>query len=161
MNLSMTPMYARAPEGERVVEHRPSTRTAKTSIVGAMTHEGMVAMGTVEGSFNVQNFLLWLTTCLLPKLATGTVIIWDNIRFHYNDAVRDAVAAAGCVIMKMPPYSPDLNPIEECWSKLKHFVRKLKPRTQAELLEALDAAADTLVESDFRGWVTHAGYRLP
>lgn len=160
MNLSMTTAYARSPSGERVVEHRPSTRTAKTSIIGAMTHEGMVAIGTVEGSFNAKRFLFWLVACLLPKLPRGTMIIWDNIKFHYGDAVKAAVAAAGCFIVKMPPYSPDLNPIEECWSKLKHFVRRAKARTQADLLIALDAAVERLVESDFRGWVGHAGYRL-
>lgn len=160
LNLSMTTAYARAPSGERVVEHRPSTRTAKTSIIGAMSYEGMVAIGTVEGSFNAKRFLFWLVECLLPKVPRSTMIIWDNIKFHYGEAVKAAVAAAGCFIVKMPPYSPDLNPIEECWSKLKHFVRKAKARTQRALLEALDAATNTLVESDFRGWVTHAGYRL-
>ena len=161
LNLSMTTSYGRSPAGERVVEHRPSTRTAKTSNVGAMTHEGLVALGTVEGSFNTERFLHWLTTGLLPNLARGTLIIWDNVRFHFHESVRRAVEAAGCIIVKMPPYSPDLNPIEECWSKLKHFVRTLKPRSQVELMEAIDSAESMLKPSDFRGWVRHAGYQLP
>lgn len=83
------------------------------------------------------------------------------MRFHFHESVLRAVEAAGCFIVKMPPYSPDLNPIEECWSKLKHFVRTLKPRTQAALMEAVDPAESMLIPSDFRGWVRHAGYPLP
>lgn len=159
INLSMTTMYGWAPEGTRVVEHRPNIRTKKTSIIGAMSVEGMLCIGTVEGSFNGATFLDWLTLELLPKLDPGTAIIWDNVKFHHSAAVREAVEAAGCVIVKMPPYSPDLNPIEECWSKLKHFVRRAKARTQEALYAALDMAADTLVPSDFAGWVRHAGYQ--
>jgi transposase len=158
MNLSMTTGYARAPSGQRAVEYRPSTRTKKTSIIGAMTRQGMVALGTVEGSFNGPRFRDWITTTLLPLLAPGTAIIWDNIPFHHSIEVRAAVEAAGCRLVKMPPYSPDLNPIEECWSKLKYLVRRAKARTQEALASALETAVTLLSPSDFDGWTRHAGY---
>jgi len=161
MNLSMTTMYARARRGQRAVEHRPSTRTAKTSLVGAITSEGMVSLGTVQGSYNTARFLAWLATDLLPKLGPGRVLVWDNIRFHFNVAVVAAVKAAGCTLLKMPPYSPDLNPIEECWSKLKQSVRRLKARTQAALDSAIEAARAQLQPADFTGWIRHAGYPTP
>lgn len=158
MNLSMTTAYARAPSGERAVEYRPSTRTKKTSIIGAMTHQGMVALGTVEGSFNGVRFQSWITETLLPLLEPGTAIVWDNVPFHLSAAVRMAVEAAGCRLLKMPPYSPDLNPIEECWSKLKYLVRRAKARTQEALTSALEDAVTLLAPSDFDGWTRHAGY---
>ncbi len=154
----MTTAYGRAMSGERVVEHRPSTRTAKTSVVGAITAKGMVALGMVAGSFNAARFLEWLLKEVLPDMPPGKVFIWDNVKFHFNAAVLAAVEKAGCAVLKMPPYSPDLNPIEECWSKLKHLVRKTKARTQAALVSAVEKAREQLQPSDFGGWVTHAGY---
>ncbi len=159
-NLSMTTGYGRAPSGERVVEHRPSTRTAKTSVVGAMTTAGMIALGMVAGSFNAALFLEWLVTHVLPHIPRGKVFIWDNVKFHFNEAVLAAVKAAGCTVLKMPPYSPDLNPIEECWSKLKQLVRRAKARTQAALVSAMDQARKQLRPEDFRGWARHAGYPI-
>jgi transposase len=161
VNLSMTTAYGRAFRGERVVEHRPSIRTAKTSLVGAITVEGLVSIGMVAGSYNAVRFREWLTGDLLPKLPRGKVLVWDNVKFHYNQEVLAAVEAAGCSVLKMPPYSPDLNPIEECWSKLKHFVRKAKARTQGALHSAVAAAREQLRPPDFVGWVGHAGYPVP
>jgi transposase len=158
VNLSMTPTYGRAESGERVLEHRPSIRTAKTSIVGAITTEGVVSLGTVSGSYNAARFLEWLVGDLLPKLPYGRVLVWDNVKFHFNAAVLASVEAAGCTLLKMPPYSPDLNPIEECWSKLKHFVRAAKARTQEALDSAIRSATDMLETPDFIGWIGHAGY---
>ena len=159
-NLSMTLPYGRAPSGERLYEHRPSVRTKKTSLVGAMTTAGIVAMSTIAGSFNAARFLQWLQDELLPKIGPGKVLVWDNVKFHYNKDVLAAVAAAGCSVLKMPPYSPDLNPIEECWSKLKHFVRAAKARTQDALDDAIVDAIDRLADADFIGWIAHAGYAL-
>jgi len=160
VNLSMTTGYGRAPSGERVVEHRPSTRTAKTSLVGAITSKGIVSLGTVPGSYNKVRFLDWLETDLLPKIGPGKVLVWDNIKFHFNADVVAAVKAAGCTLLKMPPYSPDLNPIEECWSKLKHILRKIKARTQTKLIDAIDSAKIQLQATDFIGWIRHAGYPI-
>jgi len=154
----MTLAYGRAPSGERVVEHRPSIRTAKTSLVAAMTIRGVLSIGMVAGSFNAARFLEWLVRDLLPLLPRGSVLIWDNVKFHFNPYVLAAVAAAGCLLLKMPPYSPDLNPIEECWSKLKHFIRAAKARTQDELDAAISDAEYLLNTSDFVGWIRHAGY---
>jgi len=158
VNLSMTTGYGRAMSGERVVEHRPSTRTAKTSLVGAITTSGMVSLGTVDGSYNAVRFLDWLKADLLPKLPAGKILVWDNVKFHFNEHVVAAVEAAGCSLLKMPPYSPDLNPIEECWSKFKQFLRKAKARTQAALKSALAAAKETIHTDDCLGWISHAGY---
>lgn len=160
VNLSMTLAYGRAMRGERVVEHRPSIRTAKTSIVGAITTQAVLSICTVSGSYNADRFLEWLTTELLPKLPTGKILVWDNVKFHSNAAVLAAVAAAGCRVLKMPPYSPDLNPIEECWSKLKQFVRAAKARTQGALEVSLQMGAEMIETSDLIGWIGHAGYHV-
>lgn len=158
VNLSMTPSYGWAMSGERAVEHRPSIRTAKTSIVGAISVQGVVSIGTVAGSFNAQRFLDWLTTDLLPKLPAGKILVWDNVKFHFNAAVLAAIEAAGCALLTLPSYSPDLNPIEEYWSKLKHFVRAAKARTKEALDSAIDAAAELVETRDLMGWIGHAGY---
>ncbi len=158
VNLSMTTSYGRAMSGERAVEHRPSTRTAKTSLVGAITTKGLISLGSVEGSFNAARFLEWLVADVLPQLPPGTKLVWDNVKFHSNAAVLAAVKAAGCTVLKMPPYSPDLNPIEECWSKVKHFMRKAKARTRTALGVALAAATEQVRATDCLGWIAHAGY---
>jgi transposase len=160
INRSMTPKYGRAPKGERLFEHRPSVRSAKTSLIGAISLAGVVAFGSVEGSYNGARFLTWVTDELLPKLEPGTTIIWDNVRFHHMEKVRTAVEEAGCVLLKLPPYSPDLNPIEECWSKLKHLIQRAKARTTEALISATEAAIAALRPSDFAGWIEHAGYRI-
>jgi len=160
VNQSMTPSHGRSPAGERVYEHRPSARTAKTSLVGAITVNGVVDVGYIDGSYNAKKFLSWVTEALLPKLSPGMVIIWDNVKFHANPLVVAAVLAAGCTIAKMPPYSPDLNPIEEAWSKVKHYIRAAKARTREALREAIEAAVKRVVPADTRGWVGHAGYSV-
>lgn len=160
VNQSMTPSYGRSPVGERVHEHRPSIRTAKTSLVGAITVDGVVDVSYVDGSYNAKKFLSWVTEGLLPKLSPGMVIIWDNIKFHANHLVVAAVHAAGCTIAKMPPYSPDLNPIEEAWSKVKHYIRAAKARTREALRAAIEAAVERVVPADTQGWVRHAGYTV-
>lgn len=158
VNLSMTPTHGRGMSGERVVEYRPSVRTKRTSMVGAMTIDGIVSLGLVDGSFNAARFLEWLERDLLPELPRGSILVWDNVKFHFNAGVLAAVAAAGCFLLKMPAYSPDLNPIEECWSKLKHFIKAAKARTQRELDAAISDAEYHLTTTDFGGWIGHAGY---
>jgi transposase len=161
VNLSMTPAYGRAKKGVRVIEYRPNIRTKKTSLVGAIGLKGMYCLGKVDGSYNAVRFLAWLTEELLPKLPRGRVLIWDNIPFHSNAEVLAAVEKAGCTTLKMPPYSPDLNPIEECWSKLKQHIRAAKARSQAELVAAIETAQGLLDTPDFDGWIGHAGYVVP
>jgi transposase len=151
VNLSMTPTYGRAVAGKRVYEHRPSSRTEKTSLAGAISVGGLIDVHAVSGSYNTKNFLQWLNERLLPKLASGSIIIWDNIRFHANKLVIAAVRAAGCTLVKMPPYSPDLNPIEEAWSKVKHFVRAARARTADALRAAVADAARRVTASDALG----------
>lgn len=157
-NLAMTPTYGRAPAGERVVEYRPSSRKGKTSLIAAISLDGVVAYDMVAGSYNGERFLAWLTTALLPKLRSGTSLIWDNVRFHGGAAIREAVETAGCMLIKFPPYSPDLTPIEECWSKVKHLMRRAKARTHEALRSAMDTAIAAVTPVDISGWVEHAGY---
>ena len=162
VNQSMTLARGRAPVGQRLREHRPNARTGHSTVVGAIGLGGVISLGMLPGaSMNGDTFLGWVTSRLLPSLPANSLILWDNIRFHHRADVRAAVEGAGHRILKMPPYSPDLNPIEECWSKVKHFVRLLKPRTLEALRAALADAAQRVSCHDIRGWFVHAGYSAP
>lgn len=160
-NLAMTPIYGRSPAGQRLVESRPTKRKGRTSMIAALGVHGVVSYDMVSGSYNEERFLDWLTDHLLPSLKPNTALIWDNVRFHLCTSVRSVVEAAGHRLIKFPPYSPDLTPIEECWSKVKHLIRKAKPRTRQCLWDAFEAAISEVSQSDILGWIAHAGYLTP
>jgi transposase len=114
---------------------------------------------SVEGSVDGDTMLYFVEEMLAPKLKPEQVIFMDNLAAHKQDEIEDVVEAKGAFVIFLPPYSPDLNPIENCWSKIKTILRSLKPRTFDELLDALTEAFKSVTINDIIGWFTHCGYQ--
>jgi transposase len=114
----------------------------------------------IEGAVNGAAFLAYLEQQLVPRLRPGQIVVLDNLRVHHLSAVRERVEAVGCRVAYLPAYSPDLNPIEGAFSKVKTQVRRAEARTHEALVEAFGVALDTVTVTDAHGWITHSGYRL-
>ena len=157
-NLGMTPSRGYAPRGERVVDHAPKSRGTNVSILAAMTWEGPVGARTFDGAVNGPRFVHWIRTVLAPKLWQGAVVVMDNARFHKVAGVTEALAKVGARALYLPPYSPDLNPIELMWSKVKTPLRQAKARTRETLKAAIRAALRKITAMDAAAWFIHDGY---
>lgn len=159
-NISMTRTYGRAPIGERVHDYVPRNRGTVTTMIGALTLTGLVAMMTIEGATDADVFETFVEKCLVPVLHEGSVVVLDNVGAHRTPRVRDLVESVGAQLVFLPPYSPDFNPIEECWSKVKEFIRSIKPRSRAALDFVVGMAMREVTPSDAQGWFGHAGYQV-
>ncbi|MCC5659891.1 transposase [Nostoc sp. XA010] len=122
-------MFARAVNGERAVGNIPGTKGGNVSLIGALNLDGLVAAMTVPGSTNTDVFLTYVTEILMPQLWKGAIVVMDNLPVHHAERVRVAIESVGAKVKFLPPYSPDLSPIELCWSKLKQFLRSCEART--------------------------------
>jgi transposase len=150
--------YARAPRGQRAHATKPVNRGRHITMLGALGLQGMVAAMTVEGFTDGDVFLTFLHEVLGPQLRPGQVIIMDNLKAHNVAGVAEAIATPGAHLLYLPPYSPDLSPIEECWSKVKALLRAKAARTLETLEQAIAEAIAAITATDARGWFTHAGY---
>jgi transposase len=160
VNLAMTRLFGRAPRGERVTDSVPQNYGENVTMLGALSLGGVEALMTVNGATDGDIFLVFVREMLAPALSEGDVVIWDNLGAHRSAVVREAVEARGATVMFLPPYSPDMNPIERCWSKIKTFLRAAKARTREALEAALKQALATVTESDARAWFEHSGYAV-
>jgi transposase len=156
---SMTRRKARAVRGMRARGAVPRNRGPVTTLLAGVSVAGMSPAMTVEGGTDTAVFATYLQRFLLPSLAPGTVIVVDNVGAHQPDRIRQLVAAAGCELVFLPAYSPDLSPIEEAFSKIKTLVKAAAARTRAALDAAIAAALDAVTAADVAGWFAHAGYR--
>jgi transposase len=157
---AMTRLYARAPRGQRATATKPVNRGRHVTMLGALTLQGMVAAMTVEGFTDGEVFLAFLREVLVPQLRAGQVLIMDNLKAHKVAGVAAICAAAGVRLLYLPPYSPDLSPIEECWSKVKALLRAKAARTLEALEQAIAEALTAITSQDAHGWFVHAGYRI-
>lgn len=160
-NRALGPRYGYAPKGKRSLGQAPRNRGRNTSILAAMGPAGLLATMTVEGSTNVEVFLTYLDQVLCPALRPGQTVVLDNLSVHKNEAVRQRIEAAGCRLWFLPAYSPDFNPIEHAFSKLKRFLRKAKARTQETLEAAIAVGLATITAQDACGWFKHCDFPLP
>jgi len=160
INLAMARLYGRAPRGERVLGSAPQNYGPNVTIVGALSCTGLEAVMMVEGATDADVFRAYVRQVLCPTLCEGDIVIADNLSAHKAAGVREAIAAKGARLLYLPPYSPDLNPIEQCWSKIKTFLRAAKARTREALEVAVRRALATVTESDARAWFAHSGYVL-
>lgn len=158
INLAMTRSHARAPIGQRAVVREPFNPGAKLSVISALRLGGVCAPMMIEGAFNSEIFDLYVEHMLLPCLPPGTLIVLDNIQFHSSPRALALLEAAGVRVLYLPTYSPDLNPIEECISKIKEALRSFKARTKRKLYNALAKAIAMVTETDILGWFKHCGY---
>ena len=157
----MTPLYGYAPKGQRAVARVPKNRGENTSLIAALSlDEAVTAAMTLSGAVDGVVFEVYVHKVLCPHLRPGQIVVMDRLSLHKNAEVRKAVHARGCEIVFLPSYSPDLNPIEQAFSKLKLFVKRAGTRTRSALDAAIGAALKTVTLSDVRGWFGHAGYSL-
>jgi transposase len=160
LNLAMTRLYGRAPRGERALGSVPQNYGQNVTMLGALSYTGLEAVMTVEGATDADVFRAYVQEVLCPTLHEGDLVVADNLAAHKAAGVQGALAANGAQLLYLPPYSPDLNPIEPCWSKIKTFLRAAKARTRAALDEAVTRALATITEADARAWFAHCGYVL-
>jgi transposase len=155
---NMTPVYGRSFDAKRLVDHAPHGHYRLTSIIGALRLDGVGACMTVDAAVDGDCFEAYVEKFLAPSLGPGDVVILDNLSSHKRPSVEELVRARGASVMPLPPYSPDLNPIEKMWSKVKQFLRKAKARTAETLLEAIAAALASVTAEDALGWFRSCGY---
>jgi transposase len=160
INTAMTRRYGRAPRGERAHDSAPRNYGAHTSVIGAMGLRGLVATLTVEGTVDTEVFNAYAEQVLGPRLRPGDVVVLDNLTAHRASRIEEVAEARGAQVLWLPPYSPDYSPIEQCWSKIKAYLRGAKARTREALEEALTAALGLVTKADIRGWFKHCGYSL-
>jgi len=158
INLGMTRLYGRALEGERVVEYIPDVRFERLSVISSMRLDGTLVPFAFEGSLTGEIFLQYVKQFLIPTLGTGDVVIMDNLSSHKAKEAVEAVEAVGAYIIFLPAYSPDLNAIEQMWSKVKAYLRKVKARTMEALYESLKNALNSVCLDDIKGWFRNSGY---
>src|SRR4051795_12843897 len=156
---SMTRRRSRAARGIRARGAVPRNRGSVTTLIAGVSLAGMSPAMTVEGGTDTAVFATYLDHVLLPALPAGTVIVVDNVGAHKPDRMGELVTAAGCELVFLPAYSPDLSPIEEAFSKIKTLVKAAAARTRAALDAAIAAALDAVTAADVAGWFAHAGYR--
>ena len=155
---SMTRRRARAARGLRARGAVPRNRGPVTTLLAGVSLAGMSPAMTVEGGTDTAVFATYLEHFLLPSLAPGMLVVVDNVGAHQPDRIRQLVAAAGCELVFLPAYSPDLSPIEEAFSKIKALVKAAAARTRAALDAAIAAALEAVIPADAAGWFAHAGY---
>ena len=154
----MTRPYGRAPRGERVPEAVPHGHWQMLTIVGALTTMGVQASMTVDAATDTDVFLTFSEPVFAPTLRPGQVVVMDNLRAHKHRKVRALLRARQCRLVYLPPYSPDLNPIESAWSKLKTSLRAAKARLWPALEQAVGNGLRTITAQNAQGWFRHCGY---
>jgi transposase len=151
-SLALYLAYGWSPRGERLIEAIPFQRGVNLSVVGAFDLEGMLCTQAKEGAMKRVDFEAFLERELLPRLLPGAVLVLDNARIHHGGRIEEIVAAAGCSVLYLPPYSPDFNPIELAWAWIKRFVRRLAPRDSPSRLAAIQSAIASLPASFAPAW---------
>ena len=158
-NIALTRLYARSPKGKRVYGAVPRNRRANITLLAALSLRGMGEAFILEGSADAAVFELYIEQILAPSLQAGQIVILDNLNTHTGAKVRQAIETRGCQLLFLPAYSPDFSPIEEAFSKLKAFLRRVEARTPEGLQEAIGQALLAITPHDAVGWFTHCGYR--
>lgn len=159
-NVSLAPLHGWARKGDRAHQKAPRNWGKNITLLSSIGRErGMGASMVVEGSTNGAVFETYLQEVLLPTLEKGRVVVMDNLSSHKGGRVRELIEEAGCELIYLPPYSPDFNPIEQAFSKLKSYLRAACARSRDALMEVIGEALDTITASDALGYFEHCGYR--
>jgi transposase len=160
-NTSLSPVYAWAPKGERAHWAVPRNRGPNTTVLSSMSMEGMGSSLAVEGATTAVVFEAYVEKVLTPNLQSGQVVVMDNLSAHKGDRVRELIEGRGCQLLYLPAYSPDFNPIEQAFSKIKGLLRKAEARSREDLVDALGKAISAISAKDARGFLEHCGYAMP
>jgi transposase len=160
-NLGFTRRFGRARPGQRVVEGTPGNAGPHSTLLAALSTQGVQAPWLLEGAMDGAAFEVYVERVLVPTLRSGDIVLMDNLSFHKAPRIRTLIESVGARLEFLPPYSPDLNPIELCWSKIKTALRASKARTFEALLDALDDAFGSVTKQDAQAWFAHCGYDNP
>ncbi len=158
-NIALTRLYGRAEAGKRVFDKVPGDRGGNVSTIAAIALDGIRTGLSVPGSIDGDTMIYFVEELLAPTLNRGEIVFMDNCAIHKMEEIEEAIEAHGACVIFLPRYSPDLNPIENCWSKVKSILRSLKPRTTEELLDALARAFSSVTLENILGWFNHCGYK--
>ena len=158
-NTSLFELYAYAPKGRRAYLSVARNRGKNTTLLSSMSLTGMGPSMVVEGGTNGAVFEGYLREMLVPALKEGDVVVMDNLSAHKGEGVRELIEGAGAYLLYLPPYSPDFNPIEEAFSKIKNLIRKAGARVREALVEAIGDALSEVTEEEARAFFEHCGYR--
>jgi transposase len=160
-HIAMTPLYAYAPRGQRAYGKAPRNYGAIMTVIASMSLAGMGPAFLLDGSADSAAFAIYVEQLLAPSLRPGQIVVLDNLSIHLSPRVKAAVEARGCRLLFLPAYSPDFSPIEEAFSKLKTYLRRVGARTREALQDAIAQALDLITATDALGWFSHCGYPPP
>jgi transposase len=152
--------YGRSPRGTRLHDHTPCSHWEAHTVIAALRGEGLGASAVFDGPIDNESFLAYVEQILVPTLRAGDVVVLDNLAVHKQPEVCAAVEAAGAHLRFLPPYSPDFNPIEQAFAKLKGFLRAARPRTFDHVLALVAVALDLFTPTECANYVRHSGYRF-
>jgi transposase len=154
---NMTRRYARSRRGQRLIDHAPLGHWNTTTLVAAITSRGPIAPLVLDGPMNTEAFVVWVEQMLVPALPPKAIVVMDNLSPHHAPRVELLLRQAGAELAYLPPYSPDFNPIELMWSKVKQLLRSAKARTQEDLWAAIAAALELVTPDEIRAFFCHCG----
>ena len=155
---NMTRLYGRAMAGQRAVDDTPSGHWCTTTMISSVRLDGSTACVVVDGATTKDIFEAYVEQILLPTLKVGDIVILDNLSSHKSQHARELIESVGAELYYLPAYSPDLNPIEKMWSKIKSILRKLKATTKDTLIHDIAKALENITASDVKGWFESCGY---
>lgn len=161
VNVAMTRRFGRAPRGERVIGTVPQNYGTNLTMMAALSLHGIEAVMTIEGATDAEVFHAYAEQVLGPTLRPGDIVVLDNLSAHKIATIRTVIEGRGARLFYLPPYSPDLAPIERAWSKIKTYLRAAKARSREALELAIQQALTTITAADAHGWFTHCGYTVP
>lgn len=156
---SLSPVYGYAPKGERLYLSVPRGRGKNTTVLSSMSSSGIGPSLAVEGATTARVFETYVEKVLVPSLKPGQIVVMDNLGAHRPKRIRELIEQQGCELLYLPSYSPDYNPIEEAFAKIKNLLRKAAARSKETLLDAIGVALSAVTAEDARGFFEHAGYR--
>ena len=152
--------YGRSPRGTRLHDHTPCSHWETQTVIAALRVDGVRAPAVFDGPIDAVSFRAYVEQVLVPTLRPGDVVVLDNLAVHKQPAVRTALEAVGARLRFLPPYSPDFNPIEQTFAKLKAFLRAARPRTFDQVLALVAEALELFTPDECRNYIRHCGYRL-
>jgi len=158
VNTKMVRLHGRCPQSQRLIDFAPAGHYSNSTLMSGMRLDGVVAPMLLDGPVNGETFARYVEQCLAPALEPGDILIIDNLPAHKSARVTAAVDGAGCMLVYLPPYSPDFNPIENMWSKVKASIRSAAARTLDAVVDAAAVALHSITLSDCAGYFSHCGY---
>jgi transposase len=155
---NMCRVYGRAPKGERLIAAVPHGHWHVTTFLAGLRHDAMIAPLVLDGAINGETFLAYIQQMLAPTLSPGDIVVLDNLSSHKTKGVREAIEARAATLLYLPPYSPDLNPIEQAFAKLKQLVRSAATRTRDALWGAIGHIVSLFTPAECANYLAHCGY---